>query len=183
MVSFVGSRCRWLSLRKCCPWWIPLGVMTCLSLLTGPALGVTRLNALVVGAGGGHLVGSRTDLRCTVGQPFAGTVTGATVSLDLGFWRLGFLPVSAVVSERTPVHFRLLQNVPNPFNPVTTISYDLPVPVPRVRLRIYDLRGRLVKTLTDDHQMAGVKSVVWNGRDDHGGAVASGAYFYVLEAG
>ena len=76
----------------------------------------------------------------------------------------------------------LHQNVPNPFNPLTTIRYDLPANA-RVRLSIIDVAGRRVRTLVDEQQTAGSRSAIWNGRDDAGRAVASGVYFYVLEAG
>ena len=76
----------------------------------------------------------------------------------------------------------LHQNVPNPFNPLTTIRYDLPANA-RVRLSIIDVAGRRVRTLVDEQQTAGSRSAIWNGRDDAGRAVASGVYFYVLDAG
>ena len=76
----------------------------------------------------------------------------------------------------------LHQNAPNPFNPLTTIRYDLPANA-RVRLSIIDVAGRRVRTLVDEQQTAGSRSAIWNGRDDAGRAVASGVYFYVLDAG
>jgi len=77
----------------------------------------------------------------------------------------------------------LHQNHPNPFNPQTTIRYDLPAggaPV-RVRLWVLDLAGRVVRTLVDETQGGGARSVIWEGRDDRGEAVSSGVYFYVLD--
>jgi len=82
-----------------------------------------------------------------------------------------------------PVAFRLYPNYPNPFNPVTTIRYDLPEMV-KVRLRIFDPGGRLVRVLvSDDVQGPGSQQVVWDGRDEGGRQVGSGVYFYCLEAG
>jgi beta-lactamase superfamily II metal-dependent hydrolase len=74
----------------------------------------------------------------------------------------------------------LLQNVPNPFNPVTNIEFSLAQPG-RVLLRIYSVTGGLVKTLVDDTEIAGKHSAVWTGEDEHGTPVASGVYTYVLE--
>jgi 5-methylthioadenosine/S-adenosylhomocysteine deaminase len=72
---------------------------------------------------------------------------------------------------------------PNPFNPRTTIQYDLPVNA-RVSLRVYDLSGRLTRTLLDgDEISAGRREVVWDGRDDAGRAMSAGTYFCRLEAG
>lgn len=75
----------------------------------------------------------------------------------------------------------LAQNVPNPFNPVTTVAFRLPAPV-EVRLRVYDVRGREVATLLDGPMDGGKHAVVWNGTDDGGREVASGVYWYRLEA-
>jgi hypothetical protein len=80
------------------------------------------------------------------------------------------------------LELRLSQNVPNPFNPQTTIGYDLPSSA-YVRLMIFDVNGHLVRTLVDDQQTPGSRNVVWTGRDDAGNPVSSGVYFYVLDAG
>ncbi len=76
----------------------------------------------------------------------------------------------------------LAQNVPNPFNPATAIRYELAAPG-TVALRVYDVRGRLVRTLVDASQSAGPHAVTWDGRDDGGRPAASGVYFYRLDAG
>jgi hypothetical protein len=73
------------------------------------------------------------------------------------------------------------QNQPNPFNPVTTIRYTIERAGP-VRLVIYNSAGQRVRTLVDTIRRAGVYVERWNGRDDRGRAVASGVYFYRLEA-
>jgi hypothetical protein len=71
--------------------------------------------------------------------------------------------------------------LPNPFNPRTTIAFDLPA-ASRVRLSVFDLRGRLVRTLLDESRSAGRHDVVWEGRSDQGRRVASGVYLLRLEA-
>ncbi len=74
-------------------------------------------------------------------------------------------------------------NSPNPFNPVTLIQYELPT-AGRVDLAVYDLSGRLVRTLVAAELLdAGRQTAPWNGRDDDDRAVASGVYFYRLEVG
>jgi hypothetical protein len=78
-----------------------------------------------------------------------------------------------------PNAFALYPNVPNPFNPTTTVSFGT-TQTARVELRIYDVGGRLVKTLVDDVQLAGHHEVAWDGRDDRGSEVASGVYFVRL---
>lgn len=81
----------------------------------------------------------------------------------------------------TPANVLLRQNVPNPFNPTTTIPYVLPV-TSRVRVAIFDVRGRLVRTLFDREEAAGSHALTWDGRDTGGVAVPSGIYFCRLEA-
>jgi hypothetical protein len=85
-------------------------------------------------------------------------------------------------AEIMPSNYSLKQNAPNPFNPSTDIAYSLPAPG-HVTLTIYNVLGQNVRTLVDEFQDAGHKSVVWNGRDNSGSTVASGVYFYHLKAG
>ena len=74
----------------------------------------------------------------------------------------------------------LHQNIPNPFNPTTLIRFELPERA-RVRLLVFDVQGRLVRTLVDGELQPGGQEIAWNGRDDDGRNVASGVYFYRLE--
>lgn len=84
-------------------------------------------------------------------------------------------------TEAIPLEYSLQQNFPNPFNPSTTIGYALPEES-FVSLRIYDLLGKEVRTLVDDFESAGMKSVRWDGTDNLGREVAAGLYIYRLEA-
>jgi hypothetical protein len=84
--------------------------------------------------------------------------------------------------DAPPLVFALHQNLPNPFNPATTIRFALPEPQP-VRLSIYGVDGRRVATLIDQVTAAGQHEVVWRGTDDRGQKVASGTYIYRIEAG
>ncbi len=79
--------------------------------------------------------------------------------------------------------FALEQNVPNPFNPATTIRYRVPVDGTQVTISVYDAVGRRVRTLVDERRPAGSGSVVWNGVDERGASAASGVYFYRMQAG
>jgi len=99
-----------------------------------------------------------------------------------------FLPVENCVSNISTktypklIHsFQLYQNFPNPFNHVTHIKYTLPQDMP-VRLKIYDIFGREIKTLADEIQQAGVKSITWDGKDNRGIDLASGIYIYQMKA-
>ena len=74
------------------------------------------------------------------------------------------------------------QNAPNPFNPTTTISFNVPLDAQSVALTVYSVGGRAVRTLVDGPLSAGRHSVVWDGRNDAGDGVASGVYFVRLTA-
>jgi hypothetical protein len=94
-------------------------------------------------------------------------------------WRRPLSQVTGVKSQAGshPEEFSLHQNYPNPFNPSTTINYDLPKES-RVSLKVFDTLGREVATLVNEDQKAGYKSTVWNGA-----GLASGIYYYRLQAG
>ena len=84
--------------------------------------------------------------------------------------------------EPVPLVNALHQNHPNPFNPSTTISFSLKSRG-HANLAVYDVAGRLVRVLIDGVMEAGPRDVTWDGRDNAGRGVASGVYFYRLEAG
>ena len=78
--------------------------------------------------------------------------------------------------------WNVLCNYPNPFNPQTTIEYALPYDS-HVTLEIYDIAGRLMRTLLNEYKDAGYGQVTWDGTNASGQAVASGLYFYTIHAG
>ncbi len=87
------------------------------------------------------------------------------------------LAATSLIAIRQGVqNFRLLGAYPNPFNPCTRIRYALPASR-RVQIKIYDINGRLVRTLADSNQPAGLHSLVWNGKSDSGTSCPSGIYF------
>jgi len=81
-----------------------------------------------------------------------------------------------------PERFELRQNYPNPFNPETKITFRISERA-HVRLRIYNLLGQQINSLFDKVFEAGSHSVLWDGKDFSGAPVASGVYFYRLDAG
>jgi hypothetical protein len=76
---------------------------------------------------------------------------------------------------------RLYENYPNPFNPQTTINFDIAHAGP-VKLQIYSIEGKLVKTLVDGNRATGSYSVEWDGLNDQGRQVPSGIYFYAISS-
>ncbi len=73
-------------------------------------------------------------------------------------------------------NFTLRQNYPNPFNPTTTIQYEIPK-TGSVDVAIFDIQGRLVRSLEHTCKQAGTHSVVWDGKNNSEGSISSGTYF------
>jgi hypothetical protein len=84
--------------------------------------------------------------------------------------------------DQLPTAFNLYNNYPNPFNPVTTLRYDLPEDA-LVNITIYDMMGRIVNNLVRNQQNAGYKSIQWNATNSAGQPVSAGLYFYTIVAG
>ena len=81
-----------------------------------------------------------------------------------------------------PDIYALYQNYPNPFNPVTTIKYNLPEDA-LVKVVIFDVMGRKVKTLMNEIQSSGYHSILWNSTNDMGEDISAGMYIYTILAG
>ena len=110
-----------------------------------------------------------------------------TLEVTLTYGNTTCIDVEMMVDQttdagKTPSRTELFANQPNPFNPSTTIRYSLEAAV-AVRLLVYDTTGRRVRSLVDGSESAGEHSIAFDGRDDRGHSLASGVYFYRLEAG
>jgi flagellar hook assembly protein FlgD len=81
-----------------------------------------------------------------------------------------------------PTSYSVAQNYPNPFNASTVIRYSLPDNA-RVKIEIFNILGQKVRTLVDEVQTAGYKTVEWNGTNAQNRTVASGVYFYKIDMG
>ncbi len=115
--------------------------------------------------------GSSSSWGSDTAEPFKYTVVNPATAIQA--------KIDQVILPDTPV---LHPNYPNPFNPQTTISYELPV-TSSVKVVIYDILGREVIELVDQQQSAGHHQVVWNGKDFGGNSVGSGIYLYQLKTG
>ena len=98
------------------------------------------------------------------------------------WYKQGTQIVTAVEGTPAPWGSPLLRNYPNPFNPETTVQFRLSHDA-QTSLRVYDVHGRLVRTLLDSYLAAGFRTVTWDGKDDGGRPVASGSYFLRLQGG
>jgi hypothetical protein len=106
-----------------------------------------------------------------------------TGAIDLGSCQGSWYPgVDVEEGPRTVGLNRLYQNQPNPFNPTTTIRFSLAQEGP-VEILIYDVSGRLVRTLVDRSMDAGFHTVLWDGKDDRDRLVGSGIYWSQMRAG
>ncbi|MFT5373622.1 MAG: PKD repeat protein [Candidatus Latescibacterota bacterium] len=102
-------------------------------------------------------------------------------AIQAGYTTQGQPLAGAAQVHLVPLAYALEPNFPNPFNPQTQIRFQLPVAGP-VSLQIYDVLGQVVQTLVAGELPAGVHRVEWDGHNERGRGVASGVYFYVLEA-
>ena len=112
---------------------------------------------------------------------------GAIIAIDNG--QFGFLRVNNIQNilfnefeKQLPKYFRLNNNYPNPFNPTTTLKYDLPEDS-FVDITVFDMLGNVVNNLVKTNQSSGFKSVQWNATNNQGDPVSAGVYIYSIEAG
>jgi hypothetical protein len=88
----------------------------------------------------------------------------------------------SIIDETLPITYKLYNAYPNPFNPRTTLHYDLPEDG-FVNITIYDMMGRVVSNLVSSQQNAGYKSIQWNATNNIGEPVSAGLYLYTIQAG
>jgi hypothetical protein len=139
--------------------------------------------------GGGAMWDSTVGYKLcsSIGQSITGVHQGGTKTVYVGFWNPWVVEASPVEWEEEdlslrPTEFDLRQNYPNPFNPATTIQYALPR-ASEVSVEVYNILGQRVRSLVDEQQDPGYKTLWWDGKDDYGNEVSSGVYFYRIEAG
>lgn len=128
---------------------------------------------------GGGAVSTSYSLQSAVGQSTPiGLLTSASYFLEAGYFHTETNTPNAIEDEiAIPVEFRLDRNYPNPFNPSTTLQFQLPKNE-QVKIDIYDLMGKKVKTLVNNRYDAGVHQVIMDAS-----GLSSGTYFYSIQAG
>ena len=84
--------------------------------------------------------------------------------------------------EMIPDEFALHQNFPNPFNPTTSIRFDLPTQE-KVNIIIFDVMGRNIRSLLNENRNAGYHNIQWDAKNDLGEHVSAGMYIYIIQAG
>jgi flagellar hook assembly protein FlgD len=86
------------------------------------------------------------------------------------------------INEHIPLAFKVYNAYPNPFNPITSIDYDLPEDG-FINITIYSMMGNIVKTLVNGPQTAGNKTIQWNATNDRNEPVSAGLYLYTIQTG
>ena len=137
-----------------------------------------------IDGGGGTSAGGGLALRGTIAQPDAGALTAGSLTLRGGFWASAGGTATAVEGGATallPSVARLGPSAPNPFRDRSSLRFDLPREG-HARIRVYDVTGRVVRTLVDRRLEAGRHEAIWDGRDAQGSRVASGVYLVRMQA-
>ena len=94
-----------------------------------------------------------------------------------------YCPSNVEIKKKTNLtSFQIYSNYPNPFNPITTLHYDLPEDK-IVNITIYDIMGNVVRNLLQSKQIAGNKSIQWNATNDKNETVSAGIYLYTIDLG
>jgi len=161
--------------------------------------------------GGGGVSSGNNSIHNNTGFHVANFTIGLTVKAENNYWKgkaplcypkaskisgtVDYIPAlcddpgaaAPLLTEATtrnlPTVYSLAQNFPNPFNPTTTIRYDVPAPGGLVRIVVYNVKGQRVTTLVDSHELPGYHKVTWDGTNRTGNNVASGVYFIQMKAG
>ena len=148
-----------------------------------PAGGAYVLNRSVLAAGGhAGSTGGSYGLAGTIGQPEAAPQSGGPYQLVGGFWGIARSTVDAGPEDPSPRVFAVRIAGANPFRAQTGFAIDLPGPQ-RLRVALYSVDGRLVKSLFDSDRGAGRHLVLWDGKDGSGRSVPSGVYLARIQAG
>jgi hypothetical protein len=166
-------------------WLAVLLVLSVAPAASGDLEGTQEI-AEVFSAGGGTLTGGAFVFTTVLGEGVTwGKLTGAHLVMRPGFLSRGELVrQSAAIEEAAAPELatRLVGSFPNPFNPAATIRFDL-ARHGEVTLRIYDVRGRLVRTLVEGALEPGAHRALWDGRSSSGRPASSGVYVVELRAG
>ncbi len=133
--------------------------------------------------------GTLNDDGATPGEPITIWIDDLRLPTQIVWTHFGDIidltPIITSLAENSikiPDKFELSHNYPNPFNPQTTIKFQLPSKE-YVTLKIYNMRGQLVRTLVSEEMNPGYYDVIWEGRDDQGVLVSNGLYVFQFKAG
>jgi len=142
--------------------------------------GQYRISSSAMVSGGGGAAGGLLSLLASVGLPAAGQVAGGAYALNAGFWApQSSGPTGIDDPASAPLPLAIHRADPNPTSGPSTIVYDLPA-VQRLALSIYNVNGRLVRSLESKPSPPGRHTMTWDGKDEAGLTVPAGLYFVRL---
>ena len=131
---------------------------------------------------GDTLTFATSAVSASEGMVYLTATNGLAVSSTDSIWVAIREPLAVDDPAAVPQRYGLSDNYPNPFNPSTTIHFELPEAA-HVSLTVYDVEGRAVKTLVNAYRAAGSYTLTWNGLDDAGNTLSTGIYLGRLQAG
>jgi hypothetical protein len=146
------------------------------------AAAANQIARTVRGSGGFGGATPQHALHSTVGQSVVGVAVASQHTVRSGFWSPGQTPSDIEPDASTPERFALHLGGPNPFRDQTKIHFDVPAGGGSVRIDLFDVAGRHVRSLLDGPVTAGRQVVVWDGRDERGYPVGLGIYLCRMDA-
>ncbi len=152
------------------------------AILPGLTQATISIPRAVIACGGIGGVSASHSIRSTLGQAITGSASSQHYSVGSGYWQGQNEPSAAPETPSLPLRYALGEPRPNPTTRSTWISYEVPVPGGAIRIEIFDVGGRLIRTLVDRVEQPGRWGSVWDGRDEQGREAFSGVYLCRLQA-
>jgi len=141
------------------------------------------LQSYLFSSGGGTTSGDVYATELAIGEDIVSPlISGGNYSGSVGFFSTLYQLVPTAKDDYLPKSFRLDNPYPNPFNPWTTIQYELPVHSD-IQIAVHDVAGREIWSYRSDHQSPGYYSIVWHGVNVSGKPMPSGIYMIWMKAG
>ena len=139
----------------------------------------TIIKQSTISSGAINVSGQSTNLMGTVGQTFSGNLNSDNTYLSTGIW--GSISYAVLhIDEQLPIEFSISKAYPNPFNPTVHIEIEIPEKV-IVKIKIYDLLGKLVFSHNQDFSNPGKYSFHWHGMNNYNQPISSGIYMVNIE--
>ena len=139
----------------------------------------TIIKQSTISSGAINVSGQNTNLMGTVGQTFSGKLNSDNTYLSTGIW--GSISYAVLhIDEQLPIEFSISKAYPNPFNPTVHIDIEIPEKT-IVKIKIYDLLGKLVFSYNQDFSNSGKYSFQWHGMNNYNQPISSGIYMVSIE--
>ena len=157
-------------------YWISVFQIFLLFSFLNTSMAQYKLSKTVIGNGSGITSNASNQIKSTIGQALVGQSLNNSFKGLYGFWYIERFLVGITEAQVNllPTHFELVQNFPNPFNPITKIKYAIPK-ITQVRIDVYNILGQHVSTLVNDQKQPGYYIVEFNASN-----LASGFYIYQM---